>query len=180
MKRVSILLFCMIVLSGSSALLCQDKTGQSASEKVLSSNPGFISINEITTGFGLGSTTVPYSKNFIGFTTINGYQMNKNFVAAVGTGIYFYNGGYLVPLFLDLRYGFLIGQFTPYVFADGGLMLNFSDNNLNKTMMNAGIGVRYSVSQNVAVNFGGGLMVQWGADSRDGFINIKAGVTLKF
>ena len=70
---------------------------------LLNNNPGLITINELHFGIGLGITNVPYSKSFFGFTTINGYQINKNFVAAAGTGLSFYNGGMLVPLFLDFR-----------------------------------------------------------------------------
>jgi hypothetical protein len=170
----------MVVLSGSSGLLCQDKMLPYEPEGILSSNPGFISINELTTGIGLGITDVPYSKSFFGFTTVNGYQINKSFVAALGTGLSFYNGGLLVPLFLDFRYRFKIDLITPYVFADGGLLLNFSDINVPKLFVNPGIGIRYSFSRNIAVNLGSGLLIQSGGSGRDAFINIKAGVTYKF
>ena len=180
MKRLLIFLFCMVVLSGSSGLLCQDKMLPYEPEGILSSNPGFILINELTTGIGLGITDVPYSKSFFGFTTVNGYQINKNFVAAVGTGLSFYNGGLLVPLFLDFRYRFNICLITPYVFADGGLLLNFSDINAIKLFVNQGIGIRYSFSRNIAVNLGSGMLIQTGASYRDSFINIKAGMTYKF
>ena len=178
MKRLLIFLFCMIVLSGSSGLLCQ--YGINESERYLSSDPGFISINELSAGIGLGKTEIPYSKRFIGFTTVNGYQTNKNFIAAVGTGLYFYNGGLLVPLFLDLRYRINISRITPYVFTDVGLLLNFSDISDNKPFVNPGIGINYSFSRKFAINLGSGLMSQWGALYRDTFINIKAGVTYKF
>jgi len=180
MKRLLIFLFCLVVLSGSSGLLCQDTKLPNESEKVLRGDPGFITINELQYGIGLGNTDVPYSKSFFGFTTVNGYQINENFIAAAGTGLSFYNGGLLVPLFLDFRYAFQIGQVTPYVFTDGGLLLNFSDLNSLKLFLNPGIGVRYSFSQNFAANLGSGLLIQAGAGNKDTFINIKAGVTYKF
>ena len=180
MKRLLIFLFCMIVLSSSSGLLCQDGIISNESERDLSSEPGFISINELTLGIGLGQTVLPYSRSFIGFTTVNGYQINKNFVAALGTGLYFYNGGLLVPLFLDLRYRINISRITPYVFTDGGLLLNFSDKNTRKPFVNPGIGIEYSFSRKFAVNLGSGLMIQWSALYRDSFINFKTGVTYKF
>jgi hypothetical protein len=180
MKRklsIIIVIICAIVTATVSA---QDIILPNMPVKVLSSNSGFISINELTAGIGLGETIVPYSKSFIGFTTVNGYQINKNFVIAAGTGLYFYDGGLLVPLFLDFRYRFYIGVFTPYFFTDGGLLLNFSDINLTKPLINPGIGVRYSFSRKVAVNLGSGLLIQQGSSNRDAFINIKAGVTYKF
>ena len=97
----------------------------------LNTNPGYITINEIIGGFGLGGTTTPYSKHFFGFTSINGYQVNKNFIFRAGTGLYFYDSGLLVPLFLDFRFSFHINLVTPYIFGDGGLLLNIS--NFNET-----------------------------------------------
>ncbi len=180
MKRLLIFLFCIVVLSGSSGLLCQDWCVANQRDRVLSSRPGFISTNELTAGIGLGETDTPYSKSFIGFTTVIGYQINKNFVAAVGTGLSFYNGGMFIPLFLDFRYRLNMGLFAPYNFADGGLLLNLSEISASKRFVNPGIGVQYSFSPKIAINLGGGPLVQWGAPNRDSFINIKAGVTYKF
>jgi hypothetical protein len=145
----------------------------------LSTEKGFITINEINFGFGLGLHQVPYSRSFIGFTTVNGYQFNKSIMAAGGTGLLFYNGGLLVPLFLDFRYRFYINQYTPYVFADGGVLLDFSHLNSTKLFINPGIGIRYAFSRNWAANLGTGLLVQYG-EFRDSFINFKIGATYKF
>jgi len=180
MKRklsIIIVVICAIVTTTVSA---QNIAVPNMPVTVLSREPGFITINEITFGIGLGDTDVDYSKTFIGFTTINGYQINKNFVAAAGTGLFFYNGGLLVPLFLDFRYRFNINQYTPYLFADGGFLLNFSEISSTKLFINPGIGIRYTFSRNIGVNLGSGLMVQTGDGNRDTFINIKSGVTFKF
>lgn len=180
MKRklsIIITVICSIVTSIGSA---QEIVLPNKPATIISTYPGFITINELTAGFGIGGTSVPYSRIFIGFTTINGYQINKNFVVAAGTGLFFYNGGQLVPLFLDLRFRFKIGQITPYFFTDGGGLLNFSDINSSRLFVNPGIGLRYSLSPNVAINFGGGLFIQQAPPNRDSFINIKAGITYKF
>ncbi len=146
----------------------------------LRSGSGFITINELTLGIGLGETVVPYSKSFFGFTTVYGYQTDFNFIAAIGTGFSFYNGGMLVPLFLDFRYGFYIDQFNPYIFVDGGLLFNVSDSKEGtKLFINPGIGVRYCLSMKMAVTLGGGLLVQY-SPARDAFVNIKAGISYKF
>ena len=139
-----------------------------------------LQLMSLRVGIGLGETGVPYSKSFFGFTTVYGYQTDFNLITAVGTGLSFYNGGTLVPLFLDFRYGFNIDQFNPYIFVDGGLLFNVSDSKEEtKLFINPGIGVRYYVSQKMAVTLGGGLLVQY-RPSRDAFINIKAGVSYKF
>jgi hypothetical protein len=147
---------------------------------VLSSNPGFISINELSYGFGLGDVSVPYSKSFFEFTSIAGYQVTRNFVAGAGTGVSFYNGGLLVPLFLDFRWVFYIGKITPYLYGDGGLRFNLADFGGTKLFINPGIGARYVFSRKVAVNLSGGFLFQSGGASRDSFISIKGGVVYKF
>ena len=171
-----LLLFCTI-----SATYAQDIVAPNLPATTLNTSPGFITINELHAGIGLGITEVPYSKYFFGFTTINGYQINKNFVAAAGTGLSFYNGGMLLPLFLDFRFRFNISQFTPYLFADGGFLLKLSSLNETKLFINPGLGIRYAVSDKLAVNLGGGFLVQMGSEGlRDTFITFKTGVTYKF
>jgi len=68
---------CGVIVSG------QEKVIPNLPFKILRSTPGIISINEIQFGIGLGATEVPYSKSFFGFTTIIGYQVNKNLVTSV-------------------------------------------------------------------------------------------------
>jgi opacity protein-like surface antigen len=121
----------------------------------LSSTPGYITINEFVGGVGLGQRAVPYSKGFFGFHTIHGYQINQSFMVGGGTGIYGYNGGTLVPLFVDFRYRFLVNTFTPFLYGDGGAL--FGDD--TKLFINPGAGVRYSINRNVALNLSTGLWV---------------------
>lgn len=145
----------------------------------LNPDPGYITINEINAGIGLGVTNTPYSKGFIGFTTIHGYQAGKDFLVGGGTGISFYNEGILVPLFLDFRYRFYVSRFTPYAFGDGGVLIDFSDKKDSRIFVTPGIGLSYTISKNLAVDAGAGLLTQWG-DLRDGYVNMKAGIVYKF
>lgn len=142
----------------------------------LDTTPGYITINELTAGIGLGITSVPYSKSFFGFTTIHGYQINKSFLVGGGTGLSFYNGGTFIPLFLDVRYRLSVGTFTPYLFGDGGILINTKGG--VKLFINPGAGVRYTINERLALNFGTGLWVQ-NEDTRDAFINFKLGITFK-
>jgi hypothetical protein len=77
---------------------------------------------------------------------------------------------------MDLRFSFHTGTLTPYLFGDGGILFNAND--LFKMFANPGIGVRYTVSPKLALNFGVGVMVQ--ADEvRDSFVNLKLGLVYK-
>jgi hypothetical protein len=177
MKTLSvliILMFCALPLSAT------DKVLPKKPYTTLGSDPGFVTMNELNFGFGLGDTGPDYSKSFVGFTTTNGYLINKNFTVAGGTGFLVYNGGTLIPLFLDLRYKMNIDPVTPYTFADGGFMINPKDvNGGSKMFLNLGVGAQYAFSQKLAANLGTGFFVQYNTH-RDTFINIKAGVTYKF
>ena len=146
----------------------------------LNTNPGFITINEFTGGYGLSGTTAPYSKHFFGFTSVNGYQVNRNYIFALGTGLYFYESGLLVPLFLDFRFSFYVGRITPYIFADGGLLINVSKLNDTKLFINPGVGARYTMSRNIAINLGLGVLAQVDGTVRESFLNPKLGVVYKF
>ena len=170
----------LIIICACVTVSAQNEGSPNQPDNILPSGKGFISINELTVGIGLGETGIPYSKSYFGITTIYGYQTDFNFISAVGTGLSFYNGGTLVPLFLDFRYGFNIDRFNPYIFIDGGLLFNFSDfKEGTKLFINPGIGVRYCVSMKIAVTLGGGLLAQF-RPHRDAFANIKAGISYHF
>lgn len=157
----------------------QIKVAPNRPYSILNTSPGFISINEVTYGLGLSGMTYPYSQHFIGFTSINGYQVNKNFVFAAGTGLYFYESGLLIPLFLDVRYYFYVSTLTPYLFADGGLLINPSVLNNTKLFMNPGAGLRYTLSRKIALNIGAGILPQVDGTVRESFLNLKLGIVYK-
>ena len=170
----------VIIFLAASLANAQYKVVPNMPFSTLNSNPGFITINEVTYGLGLSGTTAPFSKNFFGFTSVNGYQVNRNFIFAAGTGLYFYESGLLVPLFLDIRFSFYINRLTPYVFGDGGLLINVSDLNSTKLFINPGIGARYTFSRNVAIDLGTGIHSQVDGTVRESFLNLKLGMVYKF
>lgn len=147
---------------------------------LLSAVKGYITTNEFTAGFGLGEVNAPYAKYFFGITTIHGYQVDRNFILGGGTGISFYNGGALVPLFLDFRYRIYVSRVTPYVAMDGGLLFDFSDKKDLRPFINPGAGVTLALKPKLALSFGTGFFVQWGDVARDTYINLKTGVVYKF
>ncbi len=178
MKRIILI---VILAAGISSLAsAQYKVVPNMPFSTLNSNPGFLTINEITGGFGLNGTTYSYSKYFIGLTSVNGYQVNRNFLLGIGTGLYSYESGILVPLFLDFRYAFNIARLTPYLYGDGGLLLNFSDFNTTKLFINPGAGIRYTLNRKTAVNMSVGAMSQVDGRARETFVNVKLGVVYVF
>lgn len=139
---------------------------------------GFISISEIGGGLGLGDVSVDYSRNVVTINTIAGYQVNKHFIAAIGTGVNFYNGGYLVPLFLDFRYAFNEGKISPFIVADGGVLFNPDGLSSSGLFLNPAIGFKRKLNSRVSFHISAGGMVQNApAPNRYSFFNFKGGVS---
>jgi hypothetical protein len=183
MKKLVIIL--MFVIPMSSFVYGQRLPSPKLPPSVLNADPGFINITEITYGFGLAKTSTPYAKYVAGITNTFGYQINRNFITGGGIGALIYNDGFLVPLYLNGRFAFLVRnrELSPYITADAGMLLNFEDlNNGTMLFINPGAGARYTISRNIAATLGLGLFVQTGPEQvrRDSFINLKAGISFLF
>ncbi len=178
MRRFLIVLY-LVILTGATLHAQSSRTKYRSSVK-LDPRKGFITINELTYAFGLSATNVKYADSYLGFTTVNGYQINKSFVVAGGTGIFIYNDGKAIPLYLDFNYRFhAMKTFTSYAFADGGFIFHVTDKNENtKLFINPGIGIRHDFSRDLGGNFGIGMMIQQGS-IRSSFVNLKLGITFK-
>ena len=148
-------------------------------------NPGYVTINDVTFGYGLGGAKGPLSERYIGFTTLHGYQMNiyslkvnQSLIAGAGTGVLFYNGGSLIPLYLDFRYILNLKKLSPYLYEVSGVLLDHKSLIPGtKMFINGGAGVKINISGSLAATLASGLFVQMGPDvPRDTFINLKAGL----
>lgn len=178
MKKLIILLVAFVTFSN--VLFSQALPSPKLPPFVLNPLPGYYTVNEVTYGFGLGDTNVDYAKYVAGFTTVHGYQINRYFLAGAGTGAFFYNGGFNMPLFLSGRFSYPVidRQIVPYVNAEGGFLFNFDDfNGGTRIFVNPVLGARYTLSQTFAINLGVGPFIQMGpGTNRDTFINFKLGV----
>lgn len=154
----------------------------------LNPNSGYVNINELNYGYGLGALTGPYSKQYFGLTTMHGYQLNiyglhlnRSFLAGAGAGVLFYEGGPLIPFYLDFRYMWNLKGISPFIYEDSGVLLNFEDLIAGaKMFINPGAGAKLKISGSLAASLGAGLFVQMGTNaSRDSFVNLKVGVVFK-
>jgi hypothetical protein len=139
---------------------------------------GFISINEVGAGFGLGDTSEDYGRYIVSVTTIAGYRINNRFSAGLGAGINFYNGGNMIPVFLDFRYRFGQGKVNPFLVADGGVAISPDGLNSSALFLNPGFGIEKKLNTKVAIHLTGGIHTQQGPDGiRNSFFNFKGGVS---
>lgn len=135
---------------------------------------------EFQTGAGPVDLKEQTSGNFASITTLAGYQLDKNFLIALGTGFSVHRGLSIVPLFLDFRYAIASGFIEPYLFAEGGLMLNPADINKTKIFINPGIGAQHFLSQRFALLFSSGFRLQKGDLKVNPFLSFSTGIKYKF
>jgi uncharacterized lipoprotein YehR (DUF1307 family) len=140
---------------------------------------GFVNIAEITGGIGFAKTHVDYSSRVIGVSNIFGYQVNRNFLTGLGVGLYSYNGGILVPLFLDTRYNFKpTAPLSPFISAEGGLQINPNDFEKTTIFINPSVGLRKKIGGKSWLNFGLGVLTIGRPDGeRSSFFTIKGAVS---
>ncbi|HEX2395720.1 MAG TPA: hypothetical protein VHI78_10255 [Bacteroidales bacterium] len=163
------------------------KGNQRANSVTFNPNSGYVNTTEIQPSLGISVNNVPYGKYFLGLTNISGYQISlknsmvtKKIQGGIGTGVFFYNEGTLMPLFLDFRFIWSENTWTPFVFATGGGLIHFNDfNRESRLFINPGAGIRYSVSENVGLSMGAGLLIQSASYRRDSFVNLKIGLCFK-
>ncbi len=149
---------------------------------------GYVNINEVTIGYGLGSRDVEYSNYFYGLTTVHGYEFNiepfnikSNLTLCAGTGMLFYGDGAMFPLIADFRYAVNLRRISPFVFGNGGLLLSIDDvTDASLVYVNGGLGTKIRLGSKLNLTIGTGLLMQFGReDKRDTFANLKVGVTFK-
>lgn len=172
-------LISLLVLAALAASLSGQRTKAKLPPTPLNPLKGFANITEVTGGPGLSITDVPYSQFIAGLTTVNGYQINKYFIAGAGTGFFVFNDGFLVPLYLSGRYTYPIDKsnISPYINADLGALFNFGNSGGGtRIFVNPVLGARYTLSSITALDFGVGLFTMKEPEgNRDSFINFKVG-----
>ncbi len=136
---------------------------------------GFVNITELNGAYGIATISVPYSRYFYGLSTVNGYVISKHWLTGVGLGLYNFNGGLVLPLYLDFRYSFRERKITPYIFADGGYMLKLEDMVNSSTFVNPGFGIYAKLGRKTALNLGAGIFTH-DLERRSSFVNVKLGL----
>ena len=143
---------------------------------ILENSSRFINITELNGAYGLQIRSVPYAHYFYGLTNVSGLFVNKHFISGIGLGVLKYDEGVTVPLYLDFRYHFTKRNFTPYLYADGGLVFQLDDMKEPMLFINPGVGVYKTISDKFALNFGAGLFIQRDVMAKASFVNFKLGL----
>lgn len=190
MKTIPVRKYALIVwilIQGMILNAQQKPSGEVRNVVTINPNSGYVTINELNYGFGLGSKDLPYSGYFYGITTMHGYQLNRyglhidnSVQAGLATGFLMYNEGNLIPLYLDLRYNINHNMISAFVMGNGGLLINYNDFEQTRLFIKAGGGLRYRINDRFQATFGAGLQVQMGNSSpRDAFATLNAGIIYK-
>ncbi len=145
------------------------------------SRPGFVNITEVHGAIGLGDISVDESKFYAGISNVFGYQINRYFIQGIGIGCFYYDTGVLIPVYFDMRHYRYLKKSTPFIFADGGVLLDpKAINQGTKLFINPGLGISRSFSSVIEGSLSAGLMVQMGNNLyRSSFGNVKLGIVLR-
>jgi len=176
MKKISFLAIFFFL-----AVLCaHGQMGKKKPAITVTYEPGYVNIIEIGPGLGLLDVEADYSRYVFSLTSVNGYLINKTFLAGIGAGFNIYNGGIMVPLFVDLRYTLKNGVYEPFILMDQGLLLSVNDIVNNTALfINPGVGIRKVLSGRMAFYANMGLMVQMSPGiGRSSFLTVRAGLML--
>jgi hypothetical protein len=143
-------------------------------------NHGIVNITETGIGIGLGDTEPDFSKFVVPITTVFDYEISENFILGLGTGVNFYNGGTMIPLYIDARYYFNNLKTTPFVALDLGEMFSLENISHSGLFMSPMVGVKRLIKDKTTLNLSLGGLVQKAPDGvRNSFIMFKAGVTFR-
>jgi hypothetical protein len=137
--------------------------------------PGFVNTTEIIGGMGLCYCCPSNSDYFFGITNVFGYQISRNFLGGIGIGYFQFEDEFLLPLYLENKYSFHLKSFTPYIYADAGVLVDPAEIKESKIFINPGLGVSRSVSPHLEINLSAGYMVHTRSSSLS-FFTLKAGV----
>ena len=141
---------------------------------------GFVHFAEVGGAFGLGIVDDDYATRIISLDYVFGYHINRSFMTGLGTGVNFYNGGAMIPLYADVRYYFNENKNTPFVVADGGVLFSLEKLDQSGIFINPMIGVRRELKKDLFLHLEAGLHTQFApAGQRHSFINLKAGISFR-
>ncbi len=177
----------MIIICALTIFIFYTADAQRRRPITINTGSGYVTINEMTGGYGLAGTSSDYADYFYGFTTTHGYQwnmrglgVNQSMSGAMGAGILIYESGKLFPLFGDLRFTINRTKVSPYFMARGGILISSENfDKLTQLFINAGGGINIKIAGSLAVNLGPGLLVQAGGGSRESFATMNAGLWFK-
>jgi hypothetical protein len=141
---------------------------------------GYYNLTELQYGFGLGIIDVPYSNHYGGISTINGFRFGNGLALGVGVGYNFYNDGYAIPVYGDIRY-FMGKQRVKFFLAvPGGFFLNFKDfQDFSRVFGNPSAGMIVPLTKSLHLSFSAGLLTQYTIykpHNRDSFVNMRLGL----
>lgn len=145
------------------------------------SSPGSVDIAEINGAYGVRDSTANNASHFFSITNVFGYQVDRNFFAGIGVGLYFCENRLLIPIYLENKFSVYLNGITPFLYANGGLLQSPADFlDESKIFINPGIGLSRYISSKIEGSFSVGYMIQARTTlTRVSFLNFKMGLIFR-
>ena len=176
------LLITLTAFTSLSAVGQQDRWSRTSGNepKQMDKFSGYYNQTEVNLATGLGEVGPDFSKGFGGLTTVNGYRFNESFQAGVGIGYLQYDGGGVLPLYLDGRYYLLKKRNKVFAGASSGFMFPLVETEHSGGLFVAPVaGIEVPIKNRSSLTFSAGLSTQWLRNpARDTFANFKVGILL--
>lgn len=138
-------------------------------------------LTEINFGYGAHYLDQPYEIRQAGISTLAGYRFSRLISVGVGAGLETYNGGTLMPLYIEGRiYLNKVSESSikPFFTAASGYLFNMNgvETDIN-VFANPGAGLLIPMTYHASVSLSLGVFTQWAIDvQRYTFINAKIGL----
>jgi hypothetical protein len=178
--RKFLLLFSVTLINSVFTFSQHNRAGENLSFRYYAS-PGFVNVSELNAAIGAEDSITGNAKYYFGLTNVFGYQINRNFFGGAGIGLLIYENTLLVPVYLEYKYSVYTKGLTPFLYADGGVIIDPSDfYDESKIFLNPGIGISRTLSPKLEINLSAGFMVQSRSSfSRVTYINFKLGIAYR-
>ena len=107
----------------------------------------------------------------LALSTVMGYRPNPYFFIGIGGSLEFYDGTFLIPVYVDLRVNFINGKTSPFVYFDTGYAFGQVDS-LDRMIQlgprfNPGFGIKISIQNEVCLGISLGYIYQMAKFHKD-------------
>lgn len=152
---------------------------------VFKNNPTFsqrlFSLTELNIGYGARYLDQPYEISRGGISTMLGFRYKRAISVGIGAGLEAYNGGTLVPLYLEGQIymnSLSQGSVKPFLTGASGLLFNLGGIKTGiNVFANPGFGFLIPMTYRSSLSISLGLYTQWDmGQQRYSFINAKMGL----
>lgn len=139
---------------------------------------GFFNQVSLDVGIGLAETNRAYAKRILGVSNTFGYRFGNMFQAGLGIGVWSFNDGTQLPVYLNGRLYLKKENVRPFLEGNAGTLVHLSgDEPSPRFFANPGAGLLIPWKEKMSLSTGLGIFSHFYEESgRDSFVSLKIGI----